>query len=599
MFILLFVIGPTVYCFSQGLGNGQDGSPNISGIINRYTYLTKNASRCDGELFVANTNGFFPNDLILIIQMQGASINNTNDSTYGSIVNYNNCGNYEYAKIKSVDGNTKLVLQYALLRDYSASGKTQVIRVPQYQSPTITGTITCPPWDGSTGGIVAIDAIGTITMNANIDAMGLGFRGGQGQQGAAVLTVSYDYIANPDPTYYSLKGEGIASYGVPPSIAGRGAPANGGGGGNVHTTGGGGGGNSGCGGDGGWGEPVDSLGSEKLIFGIGGHSLQYSNSANKIFMGGGGGSGHNHDGDSTSGANGGGIVFITANSISGNGNYIYVSGDDASGTSGDGAGGGGAGGTVIISVNQFISSLNINADGGDGGSSMFLGAGPGGGGGGGTVWLSSSSLPPSLTVSYNGGTGGTAGGNFYGATNGCIGNILYNLSIPINNTYPAVPANFTPLLNNLPDVSFLNNSQGANSYLWYFGDGATSNSFQPQHTYAQAGLYEVVLISSNAMCSDTAKEFVLTGYTNVFTPNGDGVNDYFSFEKFLNDGSSLHFDIYNRWGEKIFEGDQSKPFWDGTLRSSRPADDGTYFYVVTIHSKSETIVHKGFITLMR
>ena len=57
-----------------------------------------------------------------------------------------------------------------------------------------------------------------------------------------MLTLSYDYAVEPDPTYYSLKGEGIAAYGIVPYIAGRGAPANAGGGGNIHTTGGGGGG---------------------------------------------------------------------------------------------------------------------------------------------------------------------------------------------------------------------------------------------------------------------------------------------------------------------------------------------------------------------
>src|SRR6185436_5764235 len=98
-------------------------------------------------------------------------------------------------------------------------------------------------WNGHTGGIIAIDATDTIILNASISAIGTGFRGGEVEKGNHVLTLNFDYLANPDPTYYSLKGEGIAYYGMPPDIAGRGAPANGGGGGNIHTSGGGGGSN--------------------------------------------------------------------------------------------------------------------------------------------------------------------------------------------------------------------------------------------------------------------------------------------------------------------------------------------------------------------
>src|SRR5690349_6919745 len=115
---------------AQSLGSGQDGSPNISGIVNHYTFLVKDASRCDGELLVDNSSGFFKDDLILIIQMQGATIVDSNASSYGSILSYNSSGNYEYAKIASTNVG-KFVLQFALLRNYSAAGKTQIVRVPQ------------------------------------------------------------------------------------------------------------------------------------------------------------------------------------------------------------------------------------------------------------------------------------------------------------------------------------------------------------------------------------------------------------------------------------------------------------------------------------
>jgi len=598
-FGIFFLLGCSYKLFAQSIGNGEDGSPEISGIINRYTFLINDAVRCDGELFVDNSSGFSKDDLILIIQMQGAIIVDSNTSGYGAIMSYNSCGNYEYAKVRSVVGG-KIVLQYALLRNYSASGKTQIIRVPQYQNPVVKGTVTCPPWNGNTGGIISIDATGTVRLNAEINAVGTGFRAGQVQKGTHVMTLSFDYLAEPDPTYYSLKGEGIAFYGISPDIAGRGAPANGGGGGNIHTSGGGGGSNNGCGGGGGWGYPVNTSGNEKFVFGIGGYPLFYSDSVNKIFMAGGGGSGHEHFGNGTSGANGGGIIFITCNSIDGGGNYVYASGNGAggSGAYGDGAGGGGSGGTICIAANNFLSSLNINTSGGNGGSTILRGFGPGGGGGGGTIWLSSSSIPATVSVNNSRGIAGTAGGISYGATNGCDGNTLFNLKTPSNSVYPPVSAAFTPSLSDLPVVSFQNQSSGATKYLWNFGNNTSDSLFQPQHTFPKSGIYNVVLVASNDMCSASASHEITTGISNVFTPNGDGKNDSFSMADYVSDSTSVQFTIYNRWGNVVFEGDNNSPSWDGKIHSS-PAGEGTYYYVAKIQNSNTVTTKQGYILLIK
>src|SRR5690606_8475292 len=80
--------------------------------------------------------------------------------------------------------------------------------------------------------------------------------------------------------------------------------------------------------------------------------------------------------------------------------------------------------------------------------------------------------------------------------------------------------------------------------------------------------------------------------TNVFTPNGDGVNDYLAFDLLeLYPGSKLQ--VFNRWGKLIYEDDSYYNDWDG---EDYPA--GTYFYVLDINDDSSGIF-KGSFTVIR
>ena len=83
------------------------------------------------------------------------------------------------------------------------------------------------------------------------------------------------------------------------------------------------------------------------------------------------------------------------------------------------------------------------------------------------------------------------------------------------------------------NVSFVNQSDNAVSYLWDFGDGKTSSDENPLHSYKEAGTFSVLLITTGQMgCVDSA----LYSYNNlapnlfipnVFTPNNDKINDVF------------------------------------------------------------------------
>lgn len=140
-------------------------------------------------------------------------------------------------------------------------------------------------------------------------------------------------------------------------------------------------------------------------------------------------------------------------------------------------------------------------------------------------------------------------------------------------------------------------ANGATYYDWYPTAGLSANTgnlviANPQQTIT----YTVTGTDQNG-CSDTAKIKIdvidcQVTIPNVFTPNGDGKNDYF---KVLYDGS-LPFNIliFNRWGIKLFESKNLDAPWDGKYKGN-DVPGGTYYYLVTIGDRH----YSGVVTLIR
>ena len=86
---------------------------------------------------------------------------------------------------------------------------------------------------------------------------------------------------------------------------------------------------------------------------------------------------------------------------------------------------------------------------------------------------------------------------------------------------------------------------------------------------------------------------------NVFTPNGDGVNDYITF--YIDGTTCFYAEIRNRWGVKVFEANEANAKWYGkVLNSQTPVVDGTYFYIIEYCPNSGGKKwDKGFITVVR
>jgi len=422
----------------------------LSGVINTYVKVTAVDYTCS-KITVTSIAGFGAGDKVLLIQMQGASIIQTNTVTFGDITSIGDAGNYEFATIDHFAGND-VYFKKTLLRTYTPSGAVQMISVPQYGSISVDGELLATPWDGNTGGVIVMEASGTLTLNADINASEQGFRGGDKSLygGNCVVAGQSNYFFTYPTSNGGQKGEGIAAY-IAASSSGRGKNCTGGGGGNNHNTGGGGGGNFGAGGRGGDKKNTGcAIAPNPWGYGaIGLNTTYYSTSLNKIFMGGGGGGGQaNNPPCSYDAGDGGGIIIIQASSLNANGYFIKSNGGSVNSNyittfddNGDGNSGGGAGGTVLLDILNYSTTTTIETFGGKGGNTGYttFDFGPGGGGGGGVVWLSTSATSGLVGPNLAGGNAGRSGlgggngsGTSWGATNGGAGAVLNALSMPIS-----------------------------------------------------------------------------------------------------------------------------------------------------------------------
>src|SRR5687767_5354879 len=116
----------------------KTGGQTISGVINTYHRVTA-INTVTNTITLGSSAGLAIDTRVLIIQMQGASIVNSNDANFGNISSTNNAGNYEFNYICGIAGNDVLLSQ-PLSRSYTVSGAVQLVSVPRYTSVTVNGT---------------------------------------------------------------------------------------------------------------------------------------------------------------------------------------------------------------------------------------------------------------------------------------------------------------------------------------------------------------------------------------------------------------------------------------------------------------------------
>ena len=365
------------------IGTGKDGAlvveSNATVTINTNVTSVAGANPAGTNVLnVSSTNGFEAYDLVLIIAMRDPNTN----------FNENITGMYEFQRIRGMTSNSVVFFQplsnsYSI---YQPGVQIQAINVPEYTSVTVNGTLTAPPWNGNTGGVLAILCQSNLMIGSEgtVTVAGLGYRGGSG--------------GPPGCGTQAFQGEGTAGVGVESTQPN---PQGGGGSSFENGSSGGGGGYGSSGSDGtqgGFNDVCNQYGTG----GAGAAAFGFPD-LRTLYLGGGGGGCGGWKGQSCSiaspgGGSGGGIIFAAAAIISGTGVMSASGAPGGDGGNGcnphtEGAGGG-AGGSIRL-IGQIVSPVSNLALGGAGGNQGY--GAPGGAGGLGRIRLDL--LPGSLTNS--------------------------------------------------------------------------------------------------------------------------------------------------------------------------------------------------------
>ena len=195
----------------------------------------------------------------------------------------------------------------------------------------------------------------------------------------------------------------------------------------------------------------------------------------------------------------------------------------------------------------------------------------------------------------------------------------YTVESAVTVSAPAFAAfTVTPTEVSVPDQPMftLNLSQNATSYEWWFGDGEYSLEENPTHYYQEEGVYDITLIAYNpAGCHDTvtvpaavqAQADGFIDFPNAFTPNLNGSSGgYYDPESFDNDVfrpvykgvTEYNLQVYNKWGEILFESEDVLMGWDGYYKGSIVKEDVYVWKVKVRFSDGTRLVEAGDVTLL-
>src|SRR6266496_2106990 len=151
---------------------------NISGVVNSY-YKVIEVIPSKACVRLNSVIGLARLQKTLLIQMKGASVITTNNSSFGDTISLNNAGNYEIAIICAINGDSVFMF-HNLLNSYTVADKVQLVKFAEYYSANVLDTIKASPWSNTTatGGVIAISVSQDLILNAPVYADASGFRGG-------------------------------------------------------------------------------------------------------------------------------------------------------------------------------------------------------------------------------------------------------------------------------------------------------------------------------------------------------------------------------------------------------------------------------------
>lgn len=171
--------------------------------------------------------------------------------------------------------------------------------------------------------------------------------------------------------------------------------------------------------------------------------------------------------------------------------------------------------------------------------------------------------------------------------------------MPTASFVPSVTQGINPLA-----VTYTNISTGATNYSWLIDNTVYSTATDISNTFSAWGTHTVTLIAYSGSCSDTISMIITVdeGFSieipNVFTPNNDGTNDVFTIKS--TGVKEISLEIFNRWGQKMYEFTGAKAAWDGITGNGEEASVGTYFYFIKAKGFDDKEYEKqGAVSLFR
>jgi gliding motility-associated-like protein len=168
-------------------------------------------------------------------------------------------------------------------------------------------------------------------------------------------------------------------------------------------------------------------------------------------------------------------------------------------------------------------------------------------------------------------------------------NVVKKAEIKINSTH-SNPLNY--------GEEIILQAFGSNNYKWNTGE----RGFQISHKAKENNVFYVIGYN-NVLCPDTAYYNIYIDNNSgielpdIFSPNEDGKNDIFR-PNYKGNVQILDFIVYNRWGEKIYEGHGNESFWDGKYKGEYQSS-GVYIYLFNYIFNGKQVSKKGSFVLVR
>ncbi|MCW3072123.1 MAG: hypothetical protein JWO44_2013 [Bacteroidetes bacterium] len=203
------------------------------------------------------------------------------------------------------------------------------------------------------------------------------------------------------------------------------------------------------------------------------------------------------------------------------------------------------------------------------------------------------SVTPSASTTYT----------ITGTTNSCPDTATSNVAVTPNTASLPVVSNMEICAGDMATLT----ASGSGTIQWYSSPLSGTPIFSGSE-FVTPGLSSTTtyyVLSQNLDCKSPLVPVTVSVddcdnilVPNIFTPNGDGVNDLLFFHS--NASRCFHCRIYNRWGTLVYELDNAASGWNGTImKTGKPASDGVYYYILDYCTSADKKELTGFVQLIR